>query len=224
MRNTTLNYAHYARQGFFQLMVVSIINLVTILIAKKRENKNESKTNKFINYMSLIMIIFTFIIVISAGVRMYFYENAYGYTLLRLLVYCTLITESIMFIPTILYILDKKINLSKSYFIIIAVIYICMNFSNFDNIIAKRNVDRYIETGKIDLYYLKKETGADAINQILRILETSTDVDNVKLEASKYLKEKYKVLNDEKMDFRDFNMSRIFARNLIGKEMQLNDN
>ena len=64
-----------------------------------------------------------------------------------------------------------------------------MNFSNFDNIIAKRNVDRYIETGKIDLYYLKKETGADAINQILRILETSTDVDNVKLEASKYLKE-----------------------------------
>lgn len=224
MRNTTLNYAHYARQGFFQLMVVSIINLVTILIAKKRENKNESKTNKFINYMSLIMIIFTFIIVISAGVRMYFYENAYGYTLLRLLVYCTLITESIMFIPTILYILDKKINLSKSYFIIIAVIYICMNFSNFDNIIAKRNVDRYIETGKIDLYYLKKETGADAINQILRILETSTDVDNVKAETSKYLKETFNDINKENMDFRDFNISRIFAKKLIGKELQLNDN
>ena len=72
IRSTTLNYAHYARQGFFQLMIVSLINLVTILLAKKRENREEGKSNKFINYMSLIMIFFTFIIVISAGVRMYF--------------------------------------------------------------------------------------------------------------------------------------------------------
>ena len=224
MRKTTLNYAHYARQGFFQLMIVSIINLITILIAKKRDNEGESKTNKFINYMSLTMLIFTFIIVISAWVRMYFYENAYGYTLLRLLVYCTLLTESIMFIPTILYILDKKVNLPKSYFIIIAVIYLCMNFANFDNIIAKRNVNRYIETGKIDLYYLKQETGVDSINQLLRILKTRANIDNVKLETSKYLKEKYKALNEEKMDFRNFNMSKIFAKKLIEKEMQINAN
>ena len=224
MRNTTLNYAHYARQGFFQLMIVSIINLVTILIAKKRENKDENKTNRFINFMSLIMIAFTFIIVISASIRMYFYESAYGYTLLRLLVYCSLFTESILFIPTVIYILDKKINLPKTYFAIVLVIYVCMNLANFDNIIAKRNVNRYIETGKIDLYYLKNETGADAINQIFKILETSTDVDNVKAETSKYLKETYNDINEENMDFRNFNISKIFAKKLIGKELQLNDN
>lgn len=217
MRNTTLNYADYARQGFFQLMVVSIINLVTILISKKRENKDEIKTNKYIKYMSIIMIAFTFIIVISAGVRMYFYENAYGYTLLRLLVYCTLLTEIIIFIPTILYVLDKKVNLSKSYFTIVVVIYVCMNFANFDNIIAKRNVNRYIETGKIDLYYLIEETGANAINQILRILEMPTDKNNVKSEVNTYLREKYKDLNEEKMDFRNFNMSKILAKSLIEK-------
>ncbi len=217
MRNTTLNYAHYARQGFFQLMIVSIINLITILIAKKREQKN-----KFINYMSLLMIAFTFIIVISASIRMYFYESAYGYTLLRLLVYCTLFAESILFIPTILYILDKKVNLPKMYFTIIITIYICMNFANFDNIIAKRNVNRYLETGKIDLYYLKNKTGADAINQILRILESPTDTDNVKEETSRYLKETYNIINKENMDFRDFNISKIFAKNLIRKELQVN--
>ena len=64
LKNTSLNYAQYARQGFFQLMVVSLINIVTILIAKKRENKDEYKTNKFIDYMSIIMVGFTFIIVI----------------------------------------------------------------------------------------------------------------------------------------------------------------
>ena len=221
MRNTTLNYANYARQGFFQLMIVSIINLVTILIAKKRQNIDEIKTNKFINYMSLIMIVFTFIIVISAWVRMHFYESAYGYTLLRLLVYCVLITESIMFIPTIFYILDKKVNLIKSYFIIIVVIYICMNFANFDNIIAKRNIDRYIETGKIDLQYLKMQTGSDSINQIIRIIELPTDKNNTKFEVSKYLKDTYERLNEEKMDLRDFNISKIFAKNLIKEKMPI---
>lgn len=224
MRNTTLNYAHYARQGFFQLMVVSIINLITILIAKKRENKNEENSNKYIKYMSLLMIIFTFIIVISAAIRMHFYESAYGYTLLRLLVYCVLFTESILFIPTILYIFDKKINLPKWYFTIIIIIYVCMNFANFDNIIASRNVSRYIETGKIDMYYLREETGANAVGQILKILKNSTDVDNTKNETGEYLQEVYDELTEEKTDFRNFNISKLFAKNLIRKELQLDNN
>lgn len=210
-RNTTLNYAHYARQGFFQLMVVSIINLVTIIMAKKKENRGENKTNKFINYMCLIMIFFTFIIVISAAVRMHFYESAYGYTILRLLVYCSLITEGILFIPTILYILDKNINLVKSYSIIIIAMYICMNFMNFDNIIAKRNIDRYFETGKIDMLYLKLATGTDAINQILRLTNDSKVSNEVKIEAEKYLYNLSEVLEEYKknIDFRDFNISKL---------------
>lgn len=224
MRNVNINYSHYARQGFFQLMIVSLINLVTILIAKKRENKEEESSNKFINYMCLLMIAFTFIIVVSATIRMYFYENAYGYTLLRLLVYCVLFTESILFIPTILYINDKKVDLPKCYFAIIICIYLLMNFANFDNIIAKRNVNRYNDTGKIDMNYLYNETGTDAINQILKILETSTDVDNCKEQTRIYLKRVYTELNEEKTDFRDFNLSKIFAKNLIGKELKLNEN
>ena len=225
IRNTTLNYAHYARQGFFQLMVVSLINLLVILIAKKRENKEEEKSNKYINYMSLLMIFFTFIIVISAAIRMHFYESAYGYTLLRLLVYCILLTECILFIPTILYILDKKINLPKCYFTIIIITYVCMNFANFDNIIASKNVNRYIETGKIDMYYLKHEMGTDAVRQIFRILEaSSTDTEEIKIEARKYLQDVYKRINEEKFDFRDFNISKLLAKNLIRNELELNDN
>lgn len=213
LKNVDINYAHYARQGFFQLMVVSIINLVTILIAKNRENKNDIKTNKFINYMSLAMIIFTFIIVISAAVRMYFYESQYGYTLLRLLVYCVLFTESVLFIPTVFYILDKKIDLAKCYFIIILSAYVCMNYMNFDSIIAKRNVDRYIQIGKIDMYYLENHTGTDAVRQIHRLLE-SKEI-RVKKEAGKYLKNLYYKLDSEEKDFRSFNFSKMNAENLI---------
>ena len=206
-------------------MIVSVINLVTILIAKQSENINEQKTNKYINTMCLLMIGFTFIILISSAVRMYFYESAYGYTLFRLLVYCILLTECILFIPTILYILDKKNNLSKCYFTIIIITYVCMNFANFDNIIASKNVNRYIETGKIDMYYLKYEMGTDAVRQIFRILEaSSTDTEEIKIEARKYLQDLYKRIDEEKFDFRNFNISKLLAKNLIGNKLELNDN
>ena len=216
LRKVDIDYAQYARQGFFQLMIVSFINLVTILIAKKSEEPN--RKNSYISIMSLIMIGFTFIILISSAVRMYFYESAYGYTLLRLLVYCALFTEAILFIPTILYIKGQKINLVKTYFTIILTIYVGMNFMNFDNIIAKRNVDRYIETGKIDMNYIKFETGTDAVKQITRILEVNTNADNVKDDARRYLKNIYDEL-DETFDIREFNISKVFAQYLIEEKL-----
>lgn len=214
IRNNDINYAYYARQGFFQLMIVSIINLITILIAKKGE-----KTDKYINSMCLIMIVFTFAILIFSAIRMYFYESIFGYTLLRLLVYCSLATEAILLIPTIMYVLDKKIDLSKTYFGIVLTIYVLMNLSNLDNIIAKRNVDRYLQTGKIDMYYLEQEIGTDAVNQILRILEYD-NTEDVKKEAENYLNRLYIQLNSNNMDFREFNLSKFLSKSLIEKGLK----
>ncbi len=206
--NDNINYSEYARQGFFQLMIVSIINLVTILIAKKTKN------NKYINIMSLIMIVFTFIILISSAIRMYMYESIYGYTLLRLLVYCALLTEAIMLIPTIMYVMDRKINLMKVYISIIITIYVGMNFANFDNMIAKRNVDRYINTGKIDIEYLKHNIGTDGVKQITRILNTNHE-DNIKIETMKYLRGFKVELEEKKYDFRTLNISELKAKKIL---------
>lgn len=211
MQKTNINYADYARQGFFQLMIVSIINLIVILIAKKYGEEN----NKYINFMEILMIIFTFIIIVSSAVRMYFYEQAYGYTLLRLLVYCVLLTEAILLIPTILYILNKHRNLIKTYFTIIVVMYIGMNIINFDAIIANRNINRYIETGKIDLEYLEKETGTDAISNIIEILEIENADDTVKKETLRYIDEVYTNLKNENTDFRNFNLSKLLSKKAI---------
>ena len=219
MRQVNINYSEYARQGFFQLMLVSLINLYTVLIAKKREMQDEIKT-KFIKTMCLVMVVCTFIILISATYRMYLYESAYGYTILRLLVYCILFTEAILLVPTILYIIDKKINLPITYFTIILSVYVCMNFANFDNIIAKRNVDRYIETGKIDVLYLEMGTGTDAINQIMRILDYKEIEVGIKPEVRRYLSDVHFYLESEQMDFRDFNISKLLAKKKISERLE----
>ena len=212
MKNVDINYARYARQGFFQLMIVSTINLITILIAKKKGEKNQ-----YIKIMSVLMIGFTFIILISSAVRMYFYESAYGYTLLRLLVYCVLGTETILLIPTILYILDKPINLPKIYFIIIVTIYVGMNFANFDGIIAKRNVNRYFETGKIDISYLKYEVGINGAKEMTRILKDDASSETIKSEVSNYLSYKKSELREAKMGVADFNLSKLLVKCWLDK-------
>lgn len=213
VRDEYINYADYARQGFFQLMIISVINLIMILIAKSKSYKN----NKFTNIMCLLMILFTFILIVSSAIRMYFYEQAYGYTFLRLAVYFALLTEAILLIPTILYVLNKKKNLLKTYFSIIVTIYVIINLVNIDNIIASRNVTRYIETGKIDMVYIESNTGTDAIKQIIRILQSDKDENGTKQIASNYLINTYDKLINENTDFRDFNISKTLAKYLIEK-------
>ena len=124
------NYASYARQGFFQLMAVSIINFIIILITSKR--KEENKKINYTKIMNLLLAVFTLIILFSSFYRMYLYEQAYGYTFLRLMVYFALITEIILIIPTIMYILNLNINLTKTYFVVIMLMYILVNYVNID--------------------------------------------------------------------------------------------
>ena len=145
-----ITYAEYARQGFFQLMFVSLINMIIILIAKKF-NKKDAKANRI---LSSLMILLTAVIVISSFLRMNMYEAAYGYTVLRLIVYCTLITELILMIPTLLYVLKEDFNIIKYYLIIITIIYTIIGIAPLDKTIANRNIEKYYKDQKIDIHYL----------------------------------------------------------------------
>ena len=195
--STNINYAEYARSGFFQLMFISLINLVILLIS----HKSNTKYNKT---MSLIMVLFTFVIICSSFFRMYMYECAYGYTLLRLLVYVTLITLTILLIPTIFYIFGINVNILKHYMIIIISIYTVLCLLPVDYFIAYKNINRYYYTGKIDLQYLENYN-YDNI-PLLVDLYNKTDDYQIKRELKYYFKE-IKEYN-EISDFREYNISK----------------
>ena len=189
------NYATYARQGFFELLIVSIINLSIILISKNMQNDKNKNEFKFINIMSILMVFLTMIIIISSYMRMNLYENAYGYTTLRLLVYVALITEGILLIPTVMYIFNPKINIVRSYMIILISVYTIINFMNFDYIIANKNINRYYKDNKIDIEYLKNYS-SDNIPLLVNFYERCSDND-IKENLSDYFYEfkKYNKLN-----------------------------
>ncbi len=199
-----INFAEYARQGFFQLMVVSLINILIILITRKFETKKNESQYRYVKVMNVIMIFLTIVIIASSFLRMHMYESAFGYTTLRLLVYATLITESILMIPTVMYIFNENVNIAKSYMIIIICAYVAVNFMNMDYVIAKKNINRYYAVNDIDIEYLENYGSANI--PLLIKLYNKTEDEIVKKELGLYLYEMKFSCDEEKSIF-EYNMS-----------------
>ena len=143
--------------------------------------------------------------------RMNLYESHYGYTFLRLLVYIVLITEIIMLIPTVIYILRDNYNVFWRYFVIIICVYVITNYINIDYVIAYRNVDRYYEVKDIDLKYLENG-GADNLSVLFEFYSNVKDK-----EIKSDLEEYFSNLNLYDDGFQEFNLSRNRGNNLIKK-------
>lgn len=205
-----INFAEYARHGFFELMVVSFINLGVILIYKKYESENKKDT-KYINIMSVVMVFLTLIIIASSFMRMHLYEAAYGYTVLRLLVFATLITEALLMIPTVMYIFNSKFNIVKSYLIIMISVYCILNYINIDRLIAYRNVNKYYVDNKIDLNYLMN-FGSDNV-PVLIDLYKNTKEEDMKYVLHEYLIDTYE--NNKINSIFEYNISRARCVRLI---------
>ena len=203
------DYATYARQGFFQLMIISFINIVMIMLAKV----NKGNTSSYTKGMSILILLFTMVILLSAFFRMNLYEKAYGYTYLRLFVYYILVTEFILILPIGLWILDRKIDILKWTIGIVTIMYMILNFSNIESTIAKRNVDRYFENqeeNEIDLEYLFHHTGTDAIGQMKRLLNAKDET--VVKRVKEYLLQEKEDLQDTETSWQETNLSEIKAK------------
>ncbi len=200
------DYATYARQGFFQLMFVSFINFAILFVINMNK---EIKAKKYTKFMSLLMILFTVVIILSAFYRMNLYQEVYGYTYLRIFVYFALITELLLVVPIIIYVLGKNIDIVKTSIIIVSTMYVILNFINIDKIIANKNIDKYFEdpqNSHFDLNYLIENTGTDAISEIKRLVKSEDEY--IKKRTKQYLQGyKYK-LTTEEMDWQEWNLSK----------------
>ena len=225
---SNIDYASYARRGFFELLVVSLINLTIILITRRFENKENTKEFKFIKIMDIIMIFLTIVIIASSFLRMHMYEVEYGYTVLRLLVFAALITEAILMIPTVMFIFNKEFNIVKSYMIITLVAFLILNFMDMDYIIAKKNVGRYYYTKDIDLDYLQNYR-YDNIPILVDFYNNHIEDKKIKHELRDYLYTMKMNANSVESSIFEFNISHFRAKraldraNMYDKEIEYRD-
>ena len=149
------------------------------------------------------MIVLTGAILISSFSKMILYQHAYGLTILRVLVIWTQLTEGILLVPTTMYVLDKKINLVKTYFIVIVTMYVGLNFANINKLIAKRNVKMYLEKQSVsgsDIYHLTN-LGTDAVPETVKLLNIVGEEEQKYIDMIKKIEE---ATNEPAMTYETF--------------------
>src|SRR5665648_998700 len=169
-------YAEYVRRGFFELIAVAIISLLLLLATEKYVIKKESEHALGFKVSSTALVIQVILIMVSAFTRLSLYEEAYGFTTLRLYSHAFIILLVVIFCLLIYKIYkDKRENtFAFRVFLSIALFLVVMNFLNADAFIARRNIEQFDATGKLDIYYLS-HLSDDAIPDTIKVLNLSNE-------------------------------------------------
>lgn len=128
-------YAMYAREGFFQLLAVSILNLIIVLVAM-----SFFKESKVLKVILTIMSLCTFVMIASSALRMIIYIRYYYMTFLRIFVLWALVVLFLLFAGVIISIYKESFPLFKYSTVVVTVLYVILSFSHPDYIIASINV------------------------------------------------------------------------------------
>lgn len=158
-----LTYADYARQGFWQLLMVSALTLLVIAATLTVAQRATVADRRLIRLLIGTLCALSVVIVISATHRMWLYQQAYGFTDLRLMV----ITVEFWLGAVFLLILGAGIPMSgrwlpRSVMIAGALTLLGLAMINPDRFIAEHNIKRYQQNGRLDTVYLGR-LSADAL-------------------------------------------------------------
>lgn len=195
-------FAQYARRGFFELLLVTVINIGLIVICS-----SIFKEHKALKAILTIMTICTYIMIFSAAYRMLLYTGAYHLTFSRLLVLLFLIIDFFVLAGVIISVYNNKFPLFNYCVVITTVFYMGFSLSKPDIFIADYNFKHMESADKVDMNYLTYELSYDAAPLIISY------VDEIKNQITSYERQIYtNYLNEiiekkENRGIRDFNLS-----------------
>lgn len=225
-------YAEYARQGFFQLLAVTVLNVIVLMFCRKAAGES--------SVLRVVLTVFsacTYVMIASAAMRMLLYVDAYSLSFLRIMVLWFLGLNTLLVTGIILAIYRAKFPLFRYFVAVSAVCYIVLAYANVDYIIAAYNTKSREKMEKIDIDYLTTLSSdaapvlLPALNEIITAEKNSmpgNGAENpivrayyelsedrklaIKMTCSDYVRN---IAENEKTDFRSWNLSRHRAQEMI---------
>lgn len=135
---TDYDYAEYARQGFFELLFVALINFVLVLFCNKHFKRNIA-----LKIVMTITCVCTYIMMLSSAYRMLLYIDAYLLTFLRIFVLWFLAMLAFLMAGSMISIYKETWNSFRYCLFIVTIFYSTFAFCNVDANIAKYNVSAF---------------------------------------------------------------------------------
>ncbi|MBQ7132874.1 MAG: DUF4173 domain-containing protein [Ruminococcus sp.] len=139
------SYAQYAREGFFQLCTVSVINLIILIVIALFLKRKENKPSILLKVLSVVFSVFTLVLISTAVAKMVMYINCYGLTPKRVYSSWFMLVLAIVFILIIIKQFVKKLKLVALSLSVLVLMFTALSVSGVDTFIAQYNVDRYLD-------------------------------------------------------------------------------
>ena len=144
-------YTEYAVKGFWEQFVLTLINIVIILTSMHTTKDTEGSSKKTVNIQLVVLTAINAYLLIAAAYKMNLYQQNYGFTFLRCLVYLILLFELIMlgFMAVKVFkrdfpLLKVAVYMTAAYFAVVAM----MNLESFS---LKQNIKQYEKTGNSEV-------------------------------------------------------------------------
>ncbi len=154
-RTTGLTYAEYVHQGFGQLTVATALTLLVVWAASRKAPRETAADRAWLRGALGLLCVMTLVVVASALHRMSLYQEAYGFTQLRLLVDVFEAWLGLLVLATLAAgVALRAAWLPRFGLLSGAVLLLGLAAINPDAWIANHNLDRYETTGKVDWYFL----------------------------------------------------------------------
>jgi hypothetical protein len=160
-------YAQYARRGFFELVAVSIITLGLILWLDRVTPRATAIQQGIFRVMAFGIVGLTGVMLVSASGRMTLYEEAYGFTHLRLYTHTFMLWLGMLLAVVLvsLFIPRRRVFAFGTTLCMIGFL-ATLNLMNVDATIARQNLARVAHGHELDVLYLNT-LSVDAVPAML---------------------------------------------------------
>lgn len=201
-------YAGYAREGFFQLVFVCLINLFTVQLCLRL-----FRTHRILQMLLSVISLCTFVMIASSTYRMLLYISTYHLTELRVFVLWALIVISVLMLGTIVMIFRPEFSFVKYALVTVTSLYLVYSFAHPDYWIARYNLAPE-NVQHSDITYLAR-LSADAAPILLEWCESVEESSNApdSYVYNAYLKKISR--KSEELTLRKWNYSRYRAGKLL---------
>ena len=185
-----MTYSQYAHQGFWQLLAVSLINLVTVMVCIQ-----VFETHRALNVLLLVISACTCVMTLSAAYRMLLYVGVYHLTFLRILVLWFLGVLTLIMGGVMVSIFRQAFPLFRYTVAVVTCCYLVFSFAGVDRIIASYNLRHMEQITRQDVDYLLHDLSVDAAPYVAQMAD-------MKMETYTYTDEDYYYYRDEPYEFK----------------------
>ena len=166
-------FADYAREGFFQLLFITIINF-TVIIFFLQVYPHHTR-NGVIRLMLTMLTLFTGVLIASSFYRMNMYMRVFGFTPLRMAVITFLVMAVLLCLATIVALYRDKFDVMRVYLIIGMVFLVVANVSASGYVSGRLNANLYRRSNEYHFTMRDHFWDADNAASLIEIYHLTTN-------------------------------------------------